>query len=496
MPASSSMDFSRLPAEIYHKIVRSCVLFRDLKRALRLRFVSRAFGVAVLDAIFDSWDLFSNDEVSFWLGSHITTPKLWVTDMFNKHFVHRILMPSALLNSVDVEIIRRVAEKIARQRLLLSEDSAATKPDWPRRLDAEYRRCVKEMCGWFRRCMPTCVDDLTLHQYMTSPLSYEICLIRTAAYLGELEITKRLLAQSSSPNIEDLAITAASSGSLDLVTSLVAHQTELPTLSLIGSLSRAALEASRMQVLKHLLDLAAQTSVDETSLEAATNFHQDLVCGCDSTRSLACFRLAYEYHLHFRSLDDYRTNCPWRKWEKAMLKSRCSLAACDGDVEFLGYFINAWPRQLARQDFLFRLVEYAARFNRFEALGFLVEKAHAKVRAAHIMIAMASGSVRVVELLLAYYLAESNRSCSGATEGNDLATQTHSLKDILYLGLLEASRREHDAVVRWGLAKSRELGGIDISDIVEWHRPSQQPSKAAEMGMDLMLDDWITDYND
>ena len=66
-----SNPLSSLPPEIFHEILIAAVMARGIRRATRLRYVSRTWDTAVMDAIFASRILNNGVGSGFYWGRYV-----------------------------------------------------------------------------------------------------------------------------------------------------------------------------------------------------------------------------------------------------------------------------------------------------------------------------------------------------------------------------------------------------------------------------------------
>jgi hypothetical protein len=139
--------FFSLPPEVAHQVLIEAVLARtwvlyhgrvQFNRVLRLRLVSRAFTVAVDDAIVDS-GAFSTAG----LGRYYARAELFPRPVLWRRCVARILMTRPFLTE-NQTTLRQVAARIVRHRHLTLPTSPAR--DQPRGcFEVDLRRCIEEM---------------------------------------------------------------------------------------------------------------------------------------------------------------------------------------------------------------------------------------------------------------------------------------------------------------------------------------------------------------
>lgn len=116
--------FSALPNEIFHEILVAAVVVRGTRRGTRLRYVSRTWNAAVMDAIFASRILDAGEAGG---------PAYW-----GRYIVFRSLgRPGGL--SRPLRIIRQVGECLAAHRSSDDDGHCFT--------DAALRDCVFEVCA-------------------------------------------------------------------------------------------------------------------------------------------------------------------------------------------------------------------------------------------------------------------------------------------------------------------------------------------------------------
>ncbi|KAJ8114987.1 hypothetical protein ONZ43_g4776 [Nemania bipapillata] len=191
------MLFASIPPEIVHCILIEAVRARGRKRAARLRLVSREWDAAVEDAIFDSGILDENDFIAGGRFEGRMDMSFW-----QRYLAYRTLHHSKPL-SLRLAMIRQVAEQMAEMK-----DPGADEPD--RRQTVRY--FVSEICHAvlvFRG-----IGGDGLHSYLAPATGTPILFNRTcinfrrailaaAAYMNEVGIAHKLIAQCSSATTVD-----------------------------------------------------------------------------------------------------------------------------------------------------------------------------------------------------------------------------------------------------------------------------------------------------
>ncbi|KAI1075903.1 hypothetical protein F5B20DRAFT_558342 [Whalleya microplaca] len=114
------MSFSALPREVIHEILIAAVNVRGIKRASRLRYVSRSWNVAVMEAIF---------------ASRILDGEMNMFSYWPRYLAYRTLGRPGRL-SRPLRIIRQVAERLVAHRS--ADGNTCT--------DDALRDCVFEIC--------------------------------------------------------------------------------------------------------------------------------------------------------------------------------------------------------------------------------------------------------------------------------------------------------------------------------------------------------------
>lgn len=131
------MQFSELPPEIIHEILIACVRARHIRRALRLRHVSRAWDVAVVRAVFASGVLDDDPYCVF-----VEWPR---------YIAHRATGSAARRKGWPrpVFVLRRAAERL----VALRDDGSGGDPS-----NDAVDDCIGELCATMR---PGCAFELS-----------------------------------------------------------------------------------------------------------------------------------------------------------------------------------------------------------------------------------------------------------------------------------------------------------------------------------------------
>lgn len=173
----SPSALAALPPEVIGYILLAAVKARELKRALRLRYVSKSWSVAVLEAIFASGML--DDE-----------PRLKTSVSFcrSRYLAYRIL---GRRHSWPLRIVRMVAERIVRHQ----------SPDGRTCGDEELRACVRELCdvphlGLNYNCSREREDWFTecpVERIKEDDMQYQQALLAAAAWMNDISLVKETL---------------------------------------------------------------------------------------------------------------------------------------------------------------------------------------------------------------------------------------------------------------------------------------------------------------
>jgi hypothetical protein len=175
----ATMSFSSLPREITHEIFVAAVNVRGLKRAIRLRYVSKSWNSAVVDAMFTSGILDTLKDSHWGRGGY----------QFRGYLAYRVLSRRRV--SWPFAVLRRVAERLAEYRsggMAVSEDA--------------LKACVSEICepalmtsvfhsnltsSWFDG-----TDD-TIGAINEDDKSYQQALLAAAAWTNEVALARDVL---------------------------------------------------------------------------------------------------------------------------------------------------------------------------------------------------------------------------------------------------------------------------------------------------------------
>ncbi len=169
------MSLSALPTEIFHAILIAAVKVRSVKRATRLRYVSKLWSAAVLEAIYASGILDSEK---------ICSSTMW-------HYVaYRTLRQPGRL-SRPLRIIREVTERLVAHR---NPDVICT--------DDAVRDCVFEICsrhpeGRDRRLVLgdnwSQETDIPIQSIDEEDDDFKQALMAAAVWTNEVELVQNLL---------------------------------------------------------------------------------------------------------------------------------------------------------------------------------------------------------------------------------------------------------------------------------------------------------------
>lgn len=172
------MHFSDFPVEIVHEILTAAVKVRGIQRATRLRYVSRSWAAAVLEAIFAS-GILDNDPRS--MSSHSLYYK-------PRYLACRVLSRVRALTR-PLRIVRKVAEYIVARR---NPDSC---------YEDAIRDCIYELCriphiGINHNCSRQEEDWLTgtsAESIDEHDMQFQQALLSAAAWMSELTLIRDTL---------------------------------------------------------------------------------------------------------------------------------------------------------------------------------------------------------------------------------------------------------------------------------------------------------------
>ncbi|TGJ80745.1 hypothetical protein E0Z10_g8021 [Xylaria hypoxylon] len=365
------MPFSALPPEIVCHIILHAVKVRGIKRAGRLRYVSKLWDAAVLDAICASGVLHGHERRCSYLP---------------RYFTKRIMGRPRTL-SRPLRVIRQVAARIVSHRNQGRDDGDSY---------GAFRDCVLDLC---RSCGKSIdLRDIYPHddwfvdaKSPTLPVDehdkqFRQALLSAAAWTNEVALVHEIL-----PSFRDCPQLISHSGYDELgfqqvfgyPISLAAYRGNNEIMSLLlGAVTTGC--RGDLQPLGHALKnaiLGNQLSTVELILESqqkwVRDYNMDLVHGIRGTSDIDIFKwlvpFAREYPIYrtrLRSKPDY--------WRVKTLPTMVCSAASDGNLAILKYLVEVEGAELTERWYKNRKIEgpvlNTAKDGRIDALVYLLGK--------------------------------------------------------------------------------------------------------------------------
>ncbi|KAI2627770.1 ankyrin [Hypoxylon sp. NC1633] len=410
------MSFSRIPNEVIYDILVLAVRVRGFKRAIRLRFVSRAWNAAVEDAIFESGIL---DDRQATRAASARDPDL---AFWQRYLTYRTLCGTKPL-SVRLTAIRQVAERLVEMQGLDADQSNSQK---------SLREYVGEICHAavaFRALYGNLNSYLGLEAEHVARLdrnsdSFRRALLATAACTNELGLARDLLLPSavvertdSSTNTVDSSrktgnnahhddfpfplkpyTAAAYKGNEEFLSFLLANDSETTTTDQSrlhrGTIVYHAAWGNHMGALDLALGPAFTTSHPEFAA-----LRDSLVSGLSCTTSVELFRRVFKVvkcHLQHPN----RTPDALQSWK--WMQGRFDRAAEQGAVALMDYLVQLGASVDGRFSDSERgfscPISLAALNGHEDAVRWLLDKGASLDRSLHA--AVAHGSSNIVQHLL------------------------------------------------------------------------------------------------
>ncbi|KAI0180096.1 ankyrin [Hypoxylon sp. FL1284] len=451
------MGFAHIPNEVIRLILISAVRVRGCKRAVRLRLVSRAWNVAVEDAIFASGILDEDDQISSLYQN---------LDYVDFAFWQRYLVYRALHNTkpctVQLSTIREVAERIVEVRGNDPGDDT----------QGALRECVSELChavllfrGW-HRSLEACLaseaqhivplhedPDLSQHAFMTA-----------AAYMNDTDLARQLLSsdtncQPQCSNVQQVLGVlvgpypiAAYKGNLDFIALLDTNKPESPSQDkqLRALLVCNALAGNQMSVLDHVLGPSFSSASPDLM-----QWRRPLLEGLSRTTSVDVFKRCFEIVQNVLQYPSGPYNGIYRQeW----LINHFGRAAKRGAVPLMEYLVGlgapvdgAFPDDDSE---FARPISLAALSGQEAAVKWLLDQGARLDRS--LQAAVARGSRRVVHMLLDH---------GAATD-----------RDAVRKALVEAVKRENPDLFRLLVRRGAVLDGRTMNEALRCAKKEQLES--------------------
>ncbi|RYC63973.1 hypothetical protein CHU98_g2217 [Xylaria longipes] len=345
------MPFSALPPEIVCQIILHAVKVRGIKRAGRLRYVSKSWDAAVLDAICASGVLDGRERRCSYLPLYLA---------------QRVMGRPRTL-SRPLRVIRQVAARIVSHRNKGRDDGDSH--------DA-FRDCVLDLCrscdksiGCWRRCLddnwfvdaepPTLPVDEHDKQFLQA-------LLAAAAWTNEVALVHEIL-----PFFHDCLHLISDSGynQLEFHLLLGAVTTDGPKdLEPLGHALKDAILGNQLSTVELILEPEQKWVYD---------YNLYLVHGIRGTADIDIFKrlvpFAREYPIYFmrlRSKPDY--------WRVKTLPAMVCSAASNGNLAILKYLVEEEGVELTERWYKIHKSEgpvlNAAKDGRIDALVYLLGK--------------------------------------------------------------------------------------------------------------------------
>ncbi|KAI6092657.1 ankyrin [Hypoxylon rubiginosum] len=450
------MPFSDLPNEVVHLILVPAVWVRGLKRAVRLRLVSRTWNAAVEDAIFDSGILDENGLVNR------------IRREVDFAFWHRYLIYRALHNakpsSMGLVLIRQTAERIVEMRGRNLADSQEA-----------VRECVGELChavlvfgGCGQISTYLAPEAGAIGRLDEDFHLFRRALVSAAAYMNDLDLGRLALSSHPDgrpPNDRAMMYTlgiffdpyqlAAYRGNKDFISLLLDNETEttIQRSSHRATIAYSAIMGSQMGVLDYALGSSFSTDSSDYMV-----LRESLVSGLSTIPSIDIFERCFD-------LVKDRLQHPCRPYNgihrQKWLLSRLHTAAECGAVPVMEYLVKQGAsvngRFSDKESPFSRPISLAALKGHEDAVKWLLSQGANLDRS--LQAAVAGGSRRIMQILMDH----------GAM--ND--------KSAVKLALLEAVETEREDLFRFLMEHGAVFDDATRKEAVEIAEEEQLESMAS-----------------
>ncbi|KAI0200203.1 ankyrin [Astrocystis sublimbata] len=343
------MPFSSIPDELSHYILAAAVRQRDLKRAVRLRLVSRAWNVAVEYAVFDSGILDRTGTL------RSACSRGGVLDFWHRYLTYRALSKPKQ-RSRRLMMIRQVAECIVDLRGERIDDAQAghhmvqcvdkichaailfhAQGDLPENCLVAEKNPMGRFdwnCDCFKQALlvaAACTNDLDLVLQLKSKSPHSH--ITTDTVDAPREPDSGVLLHAPKFPFDEFWV-AAYMGNTQVISALLEYEARLPIEDMLHRESRGAvISGAAWGNQMETLDLVLSPGFDDSSPDFQ-RFRRHIVTGLMLTTSVDIFKRLFKIvgldlqHRHRPYSPDYR-----RRW----LVRRFQGAARNGEVSLMEY---------------------------------------------------------------------------------------------------------------------------------------------------------------